>query len=298
MNIYLPWAKLLEDETKGKVKVTVYPAQALCTLPDTVDAVKAGITDIAAAMPGVPPGRFPLTEMIGLPATPWCVSSEVMSQLQQRLYDEGYIAKEWADVKVLFFYTTPPSAIPSTAPIRSFNDIKGMKLGTVAGAVGMKILKELGFVPSTVSTPEIYLALQKKVIDATTLTWESIESRKINEVAPYVFDCNIYCGHFVMLMNLNKFKALPPDVQKVIEDISGMSFAGHAGRAFDAMDLTAKHRLEPKLKDITKLSPVEEERWYKIAESVWNEWIAEMEAKGLPAQKVFDAALRITKELK
>ena len=41
-----PWAKKVEQATKGKVKIEIYPSQTLAKGPDIWNAVKSGIADI------------------------------------------------------------------------------------------------------------------------------------------------------------------------------------------------------------------------------------------------------------
>ena len=63
---HAPWAKKVEEATKGKVKVTVYPANSLSKARERVDATIDGIHEIGwLALPHFS-GRFPLTEVFAL----------------------------------------------------------------------------------------------------------------------------------------------------------------------------------------------------------------------------------------
>ena len=64
---YVPWAKKMEEATKGRVKVTIYPAQTLGKGSEFYDLVRKGIADMAFGMPAYTPGVFPLTEVLSLP---------------------------------------------------------------------------------------------------------------------------------------------------------------------------------------------------------------------------------------
>jgi len=93
-----PWSKMVEEKTKGKLKITLYPAETLCKMADTYDAVVSGIADIGYGLTQMTPGRFPLSMVVTIPFSPWTVSSALASQVDQKLYEEGRIAKEWSDV--------------------------------------------------------------------------------------------------------------------------------------------------------------------------------------------------------
>ena len=48
-----------------------------------------------------------------------------------------------------------------------------------------------------------------------------------------------------------------------------------------------------------RVDPGEVEEWMEIgAKPVWEDWVAEMQAKGLPGQKVLDEALRLMEKYK
>lgn len=294
-----PWSRMLEEKSKGKLKVTIYPGESLCKAKDTYDAVVSGIADIGYGLSLFTPGRHVVTNVITTPFAPWCVSSELASQVEQKLYDEGRIAKEFADVKLLFLYTTPPSTLFTAKPIRSLKDAKGTKLVMYAHTAEGEGLEAIGFTPVTLPTPEVYLGLQRGVVEGTILTWESCAGRKIYEVAKYAIDLKITTVPFYYIMNLKKWDSLPPDVKEVVNSLSGMWGAKFAGEATDVANQRAKTKVVvPALKEVIELSPAELERWRKLAEKGKDWWIDAVEKKGLPGREIFDAAVRIAKEIK
>ncbi|MFC1867079.1 TRAP transporter substrate-binding protein [Thermodesulfobacteriota bacterium] len=294
-----PWAKMVEEKTNGKVKITIYPAQTLVKMRDTYDAVVSGIADIAWGLTLVTPGRFVLSNVITIPFSPWTSSSELASQVVQKLYEDGKVAKEWSEVKLLFMHTTPPSTIFSSKPVRSYEDAKKTRLIThlhTAEGVG---LQKIGFIPVAVPTPEVYLSLQRGVADATMLTWESCAGRKIYEVTKYAIDPHITTVPFYYIMNKKRWNSLPPDVKKAIDSLSGMWGSKFAGKRVDASNEDAKHNfVGPKLKEIIKLSPGELKRWQNAGEAAREWWIKYVEKKGKPGRKIYEEAVRITNELK
>jgi len=65
--IYAPFAKEIEERTKGRVKITIYPSEALGKAKDHYDMASQGLCDIAVFLPVYTPGRFPLTTVMDLP---------------------------------------------------------------------------------------------------------------------------------------------------------------------------------------------------------------------------------------
>jgi TRAP-type C4-dicarboxylate transport system substrate-binding protein len=297
--IAAPWSKMVEEKTKGKLKVTIYPAETLCKMADTYDAVVSGIADIGYGLTQITPGRFPLSMVTTIPFSPWTSSSALASQVAQKLYVEGKIAKEWSDVKLLFIYTTPPSTIFLTKPIRTLEEAKGTKIVMYAHTAEGEGLEAIGFTPVTLPTTEVYLGLQRRVVEGTTLTWESCAGRKIYEIAKYALDLKMSTVPFYYIMNLKKWNSLPPDVKEVLNSLSGMWGAKFAGETVDAYNQRAKTNVVvPALKEVIALSPAEMERWQKTAGVAKDWWITGVEKKGLPGREIYDAAVRITKEIK
>ena len=63
-----PWAKKLEQESAGRLKVEIYPSMQLGgRQPQLFDQAKDGVVDIVWTVSGTTPGRFPRLEVFELP---------------------------------------------------------------------------------------------------------------------------------------------------------------------------------------------------------------------------------------
>ncbi len=89
-DIVVPFARDLEKRTNGRIKVTVYPGEALAKAKDNYDTAVLGMTDIALFVHGFMPGRFPLTDVIQLPLQ--ITSARIGSLVLWDLYDK-YLKK-------------------------------------------------------------------------------------------------------------------------------------------------------------------------------------------------------------
>src|SRR5262245_66268496 len=65
--VMVPWAKMVEEKSGGRLKITLYPGSTLGKAADHYDMVKDGIADIGFTTPGYTPGRFPLISVTELP---------------------------------------------------------------------------------------------------------------------------------------------------------------------------------------------------------------------------------------
>jgi TRAP-type C4-dicarboxylate transport system substrate-binding protein len=173
-NSYLPWAEKVEKATNGRVTIKIYPAQTLGKAPDFFDLVKSGIADIALGVQVFNPGQFPLTEIVSLPFMN-VPSAEVGGRVLWELIEKfPEIQKEYTGIKLLHVVSTDPYFIVTTnKPVRKMEDLKGVKLRAPGGRAS-ETLKALGAVPVMVRMPELYVALEKGVIDGAPIPGEPI----------------------------------------------------------------------------------------------------------------------------
>src|SRR3546814_12145468 len=63
-----PWARQVEENAAGRVKIEIYPAMTLGGRPqELVQQVRDGVVDIIWTVNGYTPGIFPRTEVFELP---------------------------------------------------------------------------------------------------------------------------------------------------------------------------------------------------------------------------------------
>src|SRR5690606_29885840 len=63
------WGEELKEKSGGELTVEIFPAGQLGPPPRQFDLVRGGGADIAVVLHGATPGRFPMSELAGLPLT-------------------------------------------------------------------------------------------------------------------------------------------------------------------------------------------------------------------------------------
>ena len=293
---YEAWAKMVEEATDGRVKVSVFPGSTLTKVTESYDATIAGACDIAMHPVDYEPERFPLTlvmnEPLGLPNA--LVSGKVGWDLYQKFPE---IQAEYVDVKLLFFYCTSAYQLHTVKkPIHTMEDVKGLLIRS-GGDVDTAVIKALGGVPQFIPMPDTYLALQKGVLDGHVSPFGPMPGFKLDEVLfNHLENVNFHIVIFAVVMNLDKWNSLPSDIQEAIDEISGIAAAEMFGTVFDGTDKPAIQAMKDKGHTFTSLPPEEKARLDEILTSIRDDWVKELEAKGLPGQKVLDEALRLSKK--
>lgn len=181
--------------------------------------------------------------------------------------------------------------------VRNLDDLKGLKIA-VSGGIGVKVAKALGFSPVTMPTGDIYVAQDKGVIDGHIRPTELLVSRRHFEVTKYAIDVDLGHDLFFIAMNPNTWNKLPPDVQKVFDELSGDWAVDFTGKEWDKFDKEAENEVKAKGVEYISLSPQEMAKWRKLLVPIHEEYAAELESKKMPGKKIFEEMKKLAEKAK
>lgn len=283
--VLVPWAKMVEEKSGGRLKVTIFPGGTLGKPADHFDMIKTGIADTGWSTHGYTAGRFPLTSVGDLPLL--YKTARGGSLAIQSIFDK-YLKAEHEGVKVLWLWVHPPGQIHTrTKPVRSPEDLVGLKLRSPT-AMTNSMIKHLGGTPVSLAAPEVYNALERGVVDGTVFPWEAIHGFKLAEVLKHHTPVNLYATTFFFAMNQKRYDSLPPDLRKVIDELSGAWAAEFTGAAWDKNEEEGVAAIKKAGGTIYTLTPEERQRWAAKLKPVEDEWLTAMQAKGLPARRALE----------
>lgn len=283
------WGDTVEAESDGRINVEIYPSQTLAKATQTYDSVVQGIADVGAIIQGYTANRFPLSQIVELPGI--VKSGEQGSCVLQKLYDEGWLDREYKDAHVLFMFTHGPGHIHTKGkPVEKPEDLAGMMVRRPTVVVG-DLLEGLGGEPIGLPAPDMYGAMQRGIINGVALPWEAMASFRLNELADHHTQVGLYSLAFVVTMNQNTYNRMPADLQKVIDDNTGMRWAEKLGKAYDELDMVGIKQAREMGHTITVIeNGAENPAWKPTLERVANNYISELSSKGLPAEQVYERA--------
>jgi TRAP-type C4-dicarboxylate transport system substrate-binding protein len=297
-NFIAPWAKKVDEESKGRIKVELFPTMQLGgSPPQLYDQAKDGVVDIVWTLPGYTPGRFPRTEAFELPFI--AGNAEQTSQAAWDYY-EKHLRDEFKDVKVIAVHTHGPGLIHAKGNgIRRLEDMKGVKLRAPTRIIN-ELMKTLGATPVGMPVPQMPEALSRGVIDGTVVPWEVTAPLKVAELVNthtnFEGNRSLYVAFFVFAMNQKKYDSLPADLKKVIDANSGKMASQWVGKVMDEGDAPGLAIAQKRGNAIVTLDAKETARWKQASQSVIDAWIKEMDGKGMNGkQLVEDARAMIAK---
>jgi TRAP-type C4-dicarboxylate transport system substrate-binding protein len=280
-----PWIGELEKRTKGRVKIIPYFSSSLGSMFDTYDRLLAGAADLAEGVPRVTPGRFPLNEASSMVRLDTIVMRP--GRMMWELYKQfPQMQAEYSDAHLIWISAAPAMGIATVKkPVRTLEDLKGLKLWAV-GKWLVKRASNLGISPVAFPTPDVYLAVQKGTIDGVIANPEFIRTWRVLELVKHYTETNFENPAFFMIMNKKRWNTLPPDIQKIFNDLSGDYAVDLNDTGWvQAASKTDKEACIKKGVKFYKLPTDEMARWVKADEKTRAEFANSLEAKGLPARK-------------
>lgn len=285
----------LEEQSDGRIQITSYPGASLAAPDEHFDAAETGSVDIALSVNGYTPNQFPLTSVMELPFM--STSSVEGTKTLWELYNEfDEFKDEYAGTVPLWLYTTDPAQLYTTdKQVKSIEDLKGMRIRSPSPETS-EWLEALGATPVSMPMNENFEALERGVVDGTIAPWEAVKTWGLDEVLKYATVGNFYSTTMFVVMNEDEFNSLNDEDQTLLQDLTGEAMVKTTGETFDQFGKEAVEQAEEKGIEIYELSDAELEEWSEFINPTIENWIENVEGKGLPGQEVYDRAKELVGE--
>lgn len=285
-------AKEIEKRTNGRVKITVFPGGTLTKAPVCYDGVVKGISDMGHSVFAYTRGRFPIMEAVDLPFG--YPNGKIATRVAYEFYKQMN-PEELQDVKVLVVHAHGPGILAAKKDVNSLDDIKGMKIRCTG--LSSKLAENLGAAPVAMPQNAAYEALQKGVVEGTFCPIEVLKGWKQGEVIDHVIETKAlgYTTAMFVVMNKKKYESLPPDVQKIFDEV-GEEWVDVHGKIWDDADNAGRAFVTELGRNIHALPPAEEEKWVKAVEPIIAEYQEKMKEKGLPGEKAVEMIKQLIEE--
>jgi TRAP-type transport system periplasmic protein len=275
------WAEEIGKRTGGKVQITMFPGGTLTPGPQCYDGVVKGISDIGFSVLAYTRGKFPLTEVEDLPLG---IKSGLVATKLINEYYKKFNPKELEEVKVMYLHGHGPGILHTKKEVKTLEDLKGMKIRCTG--LSAKIVGALGGTPVAMGMGETYDALSRGVVEGSMSPQEALSTWKWGEVVKFTTESwgASYSTGFFVVMNKAKWNSLPPDVQKVIEQVNE-EWIVKQGNNWDEVDKAGREATLKLGNKITPLSKEEDTRWAKAVSPLLDEYVKSMKEKGLPGEE-------------
>ncbi len=288
-----PWCDKIAAESSGRMKCQVLPAMSGGgTPPQLVDRVKDGVDDLTITLPGYTAGRFPMMEVFELP---FMTNSAEAGASAAWDYLQKNAVKEFPGIKVLATWVHDEGYVHTASKqIKTLDDFKGLKMRAPTRQTN-KLLAKLGASPVGMPVSGVADALSKGTIDGYVLPWEVIPAFKLHEMSKFHTQTDpkhpaMYSAGFIFAMNQAKYDSLPADLKKVIDNNSGAALSRQIGKIWDESQAVGRKAAADRGNTIITLSAEETERWVKASAPIYEEWVADMNKRGVNGEALLKEA--------
>ena len=293
-NALLPYAEAVNEATGGAVTIEFAAGGSLAAPPATFENTVAGGQDLGWALQGYHAGLFPATEVV---EQPFQFESAVQAtNTLWDLYDEfPELQEEYSDVALLGLWVHDIGDLwTKDQPVQTLEDMEGLTLRFPTPVIG-RVMEAMGASTVGMPAPQIFDSLNTGVIDGLMIAVSGLASFQLYPELAHGTECNCYVATQYLVMNLDQWNELTPDTQAVLRDL-GREHSLLAAEVYDGLyDRVSAIAVEEGIEKYV-LPADELARWQEVGGQVTDEWIAEREGEGIPAQAMYDRMQEIKAE--
>lgn len=208
--------ELVASKTNGQVIVETFHNSVLGSEREMIESVRAGSLEmILTGVAGV--GRY--AQILNALELPYEYKDlDQAYRAGQAIFPEVETIMLKEGIRPLSFFTLGPRVMAAKRPIRSLEDMKGLRLRVPESAVYVGMARALGATPTPISMPEVYTSLQSGVADAAEIEMETLFTSKWFEPARYITPTNHIYHLFYAAIAERSFQRLTPPQQRALRE--------------------------------------------------------------------------------
>ena len=205
----------VQERSNGRIEINMnsYPELGIAG-PDTLGLLKNGTLSFAMIYSGYVAGEFPLIEMGEL----WGVYPDAVTQgmvIRAVRDDEVRMMREEFNSQVILYQFFENQFIFSKTPVHTVDDLDGLKVRSHSASLS-DLLDGLHMDAQFVAFSEVYVALERGILDAGVTAGSAGYGQRWYEVTDYLVGPIEARGHVILAMNLDQWNILPEDLQKIL----------------------------------------------------------------------------------
>lgn len=211
----LKFKELVEERSQGKIKVKVYPNSQLGKEMDLINSIQLGTADMTitgeslqnwapkAALMAVPYAFQSSEEMRA--AAAGSAGQEICQEITAKT---GLVPLAW--------FERGPRHLTTNRPVKSPEDLKGLKIRVPNVPIFVKVWEELGAKPTPMAFSEVFTSLQQNTIEAQENPLDLIDSASFCEVQKHVNLTAHVRSWIYVVIGEDKLNSMPADLQTIV----------------------------------------------------------------------------------
>lgn len=279
-------AELIAQKSKGAIDLRLFPNGTLGGDVQTVSALQGGTIDMTALSSGILAQQVKEFALFDLPflfndgrEADAIVDGPVGKGLAAKLTDKGLVGLGYWELGFR-------NLTNSRRPVAKLEDFAGLKIRVIQSPIYLDLFTALGANPVPMPFPEVYTALEQKVVDGQENPLISIDLSKFYEVQQYLSLTRHVYSPLSILISKRTWERLSKDQQKIIQDAVTES-QDYQRKFARSEDDKALAKLQKSMK-VNTVEPAEQARIREKIKPVFDKYAKDV---GEPTIKEITAAL-------
>ena len=208
----------VKRRTNGQLQIELYPNLQLAKEQATIDALATGTIDLAIVSAAFLVPLAPRYQIFTVPflfkdfATGIRVlDGPIGTEFFGEIESKGIVGLGWGSSGFKEFETT-------SRPIVVPEDMKGLRMRTVAGAVYVAMYQALGAIPITIDSSEVLVAITNRTVEGMDINLDSMATGKYYGVVKHVALSHHVLSVLPLMGSKRKFDGLPAPLQKILRE--------------------------------------------------------------------------------
>jgi len=283
-------AELVSEKTNGEFTLNISYG-GLSKNKENLDGISIGAFEMAQFCAGYHRDKNPTITVLELPFLGVNTLQEEVA-VSNAVYADPATQADLArwNAKLLMTSPMPQYNIVGTGePRDTLAKMKGMRV-RATGGIG-KAFAAIGAVPTSVTATEAYNAMESGVVDTVAFAQHAhLAYGTINRADWWTDNLNPGTVNCPVVVNIDAYNALSPEFKAALDSSVEPAIAYYLdnyGKLLAKWDTI----LEEKNVEKVHLSDAELAKFRAVAAPIRDQWIADMEAQGLPGQHLYDLVM-------
>lgn len=230
------FAEIVKAKSGGKIDVRLFPGGQLGGDLPTVSALQGGTIDMTVLNSGLLVGIDKQFAVLDLPflfnapeEADKIVDGPIGTKLHKGVEDKGLVGLGYWELGFR-------NVTNSRRPITKLEDFKGLKIRVLQSPLFLDLFNTLGANAVPMPFPELYAALEQKVVDGQENPYPTILGAKLNEVQKFVSATRHIYNVQSLLISKKTWDALSADERRIIQEAAAEAREFQRKASRDAMD--------------------------------------------------------------
>ncbi|MCB0569249.1 MAG: TRAP transporter substrate-binding protein [Phaeodactylibacter sp.] len=210
-------AKLVAEKSGGRLQIEIYPSQQLGTERQCLELLQIGSLAMTKVSAAVMENFAPNIQVFSLPYI-FRGREHCFRVLDGEIGKKMLIQSEQYRLRGLAYFDAGQRSFYAKKPIRTPEDLKGMKIRVQESVTAINLVRVLGGAPTPISWGELYTALQQGVVDGAENNPPSFYTSRHYEVCKY-YSLNEHTAvPDILVIGTTTWNSLSPQEQQWLQE--------------------------------------------------------------------------------